>query len=272
LIKHELTLEVAESAIIETRANQPAQLGTAWIVLPAYNEQDGLPSLLNKMRDTFSLLRRPYRVVLVDDASTDDTANIGSRATFEMPLELVQHEVNQGLSGALKSGLETALELGEPGDVIITMDADDTHSPGTIATLLQKIADGYDVAIASRYQIGSRVVGVPFNRVLMTSAARWMFKMLMPIAGVRDYTCGFRAYRYEALKQARDFYGSNFVSEKGFSCMVDVLLKMRRFHFVMGEVPFLLRYDQKQGKSKMQVARTARKTILLLLKRRLGGY
>jgi dolichol-phosphate mannosyltransferase len=189
-----------------------------------------------------------------------------------MPLELAHHKVNQGLSGALRTGFSTALKLAEAGDVIVTMDADDTHSPGTIPSLLQTIADGYDVVIASRYQVGSRVVGVPVNRLILTSLARWLFKLIMPIPGVRDYTCGYRAYRYEALKKASDYYGQDFVSEQGFSSMVDVLLKMRRFGFVMGEVPFLLRYDQKQGKSKMQVSRTARKTIMLLLKRRFGGY
>ena len=152
------------------------------------------------------------------------------------------------------------------------MDADDTHMPATINCLLLKIEEGYDVVIASRYQPGSRVEGVPFTRLLMTEAARYLFRMIMPIKGVRDYTCGFRAYRYSVLREGFDHYGKDFVSETGFSCMVDVLLKLRRFGFIMGEVPMLLRYDQKHGPSKMKVGMTAFKTLRLLIKRRLGGY
>ena len=54
--------------------------------------------------------------------------------------------------------------------------------------------------------------------------------------------------------------------------MADVLLKMRKFKYVFGEIPFLLRYDQKQGVSKMDVSRTVSMTLKLLLKRRFGGY
>jgi dolichol-phosphate mannosyltransferase len=99
-----------------------------------------------------------------------------------------------------------------------------------------------------------------------------LFKTIMPIEGVRDYTCGYRAYRTSVLRDAMKFYGDEFVSEMGFSCMADVLLKMRRFNFVFGEVPLLLRYDQKQGGSKMAVAKTVWLSLKLLLKRRFGGY
>ena len=108
-------------------------------------------------------------------------------------------------------------------------------------------------------------------RLAMTWFAKWLFKVAAPIPGVWDYTCGFRAYRFSALAKAATYYGSSFVSEKGFSCMVDVLLKMRRFQFVMGEVPMLLRYDVKDGPSKMRVAKTAVQTLKLLVRRRLHG-
>jgi len=247
-------------------------LGRVIVVLPAYNEEQGLPSLLAKIQRTCLALPRKYEVLLVDDASTDGTSHVGKEAALEMPLTVLQHEKNQGLAGAIRTGLTEAVKRSSPGDVIITMDSDDTHEPGTINRLLQMIEDGYDVAIASRYQEGSRVMGVPAHRLLMTWFARRLFKVLMPIEGVRDYTCGYRAYRHAPLAKTMEFYGPHFVSEKGFSCMVDVLLKMRRFGFAMGEVPMLLRYDQKQGPSKMQVSRTVWQTMTLLLKRRFGGY
>jgi dolichol-phosphate mannosyltransferase len=239
-----------------------------WIVLPAYNEEQGLGELLQKIRRQFESPAINYEVIVVDDASQDRTGEIASQHSFHMPLRLKPHSRNQGLAGALRTGLNEALAQGRPGDVIITLDADNTQQPGTMSRLLQMISDGYDVVIASRFQPGSRVLGVPANRRLMTWCARQLFRTLLPIPGVRDYTSGYRAYRYTALREAADAYGEQFVSEKGFSCMVDVLLKMRHFGTVFGEVPMLLRYDQKQGASKMNVRRTATQTIRLLLRRR----
>lgn len=255
-----------------TACQSPSDAFTTFVMLPAYNEADGLPSLLNKIKQVFAANGLPYHVIVVDDASSDDTSEVAITASSEIPLTLVRHLENQNLPGALRSGMTKAIQLGKTGDIIVTMDGDDTHPPGSINCLLQKISEGYDVVTASRYQIGSRVMGVPFVRVLMTWGARMLFRVAMPIPGVRDYTCGYRAYRFDVLRDAMDHYGDQFVSEKGFSCMADVLLKMRRFKYVFGEVPLLLRYDQKQGVSKMAVGSTVWLTLKLLLKRRFSGY
>ena len=247
-------------------------VGKVFVVLPAYNEEGGLPDLLSAIEQVFAINGREYHIIVVDDASTDSTAEIAREAAVELPLTLVQHKINQNLPGALRTGFETAIKFAEEHDVIITMDGDNTHPPAIMNLLLQKIAEGYDIMIASRFQPGSRVCGVPSSRVLTAFGARMLFKIIMPIPAVRDYTCGYRAYRANVLRDSMKYYGDQWVTEKGFSCMVDVLLKMRRFNYVMGEVPMLLRYDQKEGASKMKVLQTIGQTIKLLLKRRFGGY
>ena len=217
-------------------------VGKVFVVLPAYNEEGGLPDLLSAIEQVFAINGREYHIIVVDDASTDSTAEIAREAAVELPLTLVQHKINQNLPGALRTGFETAIKFAEEHDVIITMDGDNTHPPAIMNLLLQKIAEGYDVMIASRFQPGSRVCGVPSSRVLTAFGARMLFKIIMPIPAVRDYTCGYRAYRANVLRDSMKYYGDQWVTEKGFSCMVDVLLKMRRFNYVMGEVPMLLRY------------------------------
>ncbi|MEM9412313.1 MAG: glycosyltransferase [Planctomycetota bacterium] len=265
---------VIQQTQVETSPPPKIETGRRKIIvaLPAFNEGLRLGKLLEKISHTFDANRLNYEIIVVDDGSSDDTAEIAQSAGKEIPVTLVKHVQNQGLSGALNTCLRTALNSSTTGDIIITMDADDTHPPKIIDRLVTAIDEGMDVAIASRYQPGSRVVGVPWNRVLLTQVASYMFRTLMPIPGVRDYTCGYRAYKHNILKQAINFYGDQFVSEKGFSCMVDVLLKMRRFEFVMGEVPFILRYDMKEGESKMPVGNTVVKTLKLFAKRRFGGY
>ena len=248
------------------------RVGKVYVVLPAYNEEGGLPDLLHAIEQVFAINGREYHIIVVDDASTDSTAEIAREAAAELPLTLVQHKTNQNLPGALRTGFQTAIKFAEDHDVIITMDGDNTHPPAIMNLLLQKIAEGYDVMIASRFQPGSRVCGVPFNRVFTAFGARMLFKVIMPIPSVRDYTCGYRAYRADVLRNSMDYYGDQWVSEQGFSCMADVLLKMRRFKYVIGEVPMLLRYDQKEGGSKMKVFQTISQTLTLLLRRRFSGY
>ena len=95
---------------------------------------------------------------------------------------------------------------------------------------------------------------------------------MFPIKGVRDYTCGFRAYRASLLKKAFSVYGDKFVEYKGFQCMADILLKLSRMDAIMSEVPMILRYDLKGGETKMRVSTTVLNTIKLLFKRRLEGW
>jgi dolichol-phosphate mannosyltransferase len=150
------------------------------------------------------------------------------------------------------------------------MDADDTHTPGLILRMVRHITEGCDVVIASRYQPGSRTIGVPWSRRLLSYGASILFRVVFPTPGVRDYTCGYRAYRADAIQDAVSHYGQDFLNQDGFQCMVDILLKLRTRHLIFGEVPFILRYDQKEGGTKMRVWRTVRQTLSLLVARRLG--
>lgn len=265
----QLAINTSTSPLTTSELEAPRTASKVFVVLPAYNEEVAIGRLLQKIRSSFA---DPdgYEVIVVDDASTDDTRFIATEASLAMPVHVVSHETNQGLSGAIKSGLEAAMEIAQEGDVIVSMDADDTHNPNGITAMLKMIDDGCDIVIASRYQKGSQTIGVPKNRLLMTFFARWLFKCILPIKGVRDYTCGYRAYRFSALDKAMNHHKENFFTEKGFSCMVDILLKMRQFDFVIGEVPMVLRYDNKPTESKMDVVSTAQKTIKLLVRRRLG--
>ena len=244
---------------------------TVRIVLPAYNEADNLPALLRALRETMEDNRIAYEVIVVDDGSRDRTAAVVDEWKAELPVSLVRHEINQGLGATIRDGLQAALERSGARDVVVTMDADDTHMPGLIVQMVRMIGEGYDVVIASRYRAESRVYGVPLMRRVMSRAASLLMRVVFPIRGVRDFTCGYRAYRADVLQRAVDRYHGEFVNQDGFQCMVDILLKLRPMQLIFGEVPLLLRYDRKGGQSKMNVGQTARNTLLLLLRRRLGA-
>ncbi len=126
------------------------------------------------------------------------------------------------------------------------------------------------MVIASRFRSGARIVGVPLYRRVVSRGGSWIFRVLFPTPNVRDFTSGYRAYRAPLLKRAFDTYGEQFVAESGFSCMVDILLKLRALDAIMTELPLVLRYDFKYGISKMMVLGTIGDTLRLALKRRFG--
>lgn len=235
-----------------------------FVTLPAYNEQEALPELLERIGEGFANSAMPYEVIVVDDGSQDATAQIVAQMSFQMPIHLVQHEVNQGLGATIRDGLKEALDRAGERDIIVTMDADNTHPPGLIDRMVGLIHEGCDVVIASRFQSGSRVIGVPIERHFLSIGARALFTIIAPTRGVRDYTSGYRAYKTEVIRRGFAEHGDQFVGERGFSCMADVLLKLRNQGVLFGEAPLRLRYDQKGGDSKMQVMKTVWLTLKLL--------
>src|SRR5690349_21350670 len=198
--------------------------------LPAYNEAEALPRLLQRMRETQPQLSEPLRVVVVDDGSKDDTAAAAERCNSDaLQVEVVRHDRNRGLHGALDTGFRAAIERAQPQDWILTMDADDTHPPDLIVPMLAKArATGATVVIASRFQPGAEWFGLSWDRVLFSKTVSWMFRIAWPMRNVRDYTCGYRLYRADLLKRAYEKWGDGFVNEPSFACMPDVLWKVSR--------------------------------------------
>jgi dolichol-phosphate mannosyltransferase len=149
------------------------------------------------------------------------------------------------------------------------MDADNSHMPGQILQMTRNIREGRDVVIASRFRPGAVVLGVPLYRRCLSLGVLAVSRICFPIRGVRDYSCGYRAYRADLLKQAITAYGENFFQrEGGFACMIGVLLRLKKLGAVFGEIPIVLRYDQKQGLSKMKIASTVYHTLRVLLRER----
>ncbi len=233
-------------------------------VLPAYNEEPCLETLVGRIRTAMEQNDQRYQIVLVNDGSTDGTAQVAARLSQATPLTCVSHTTNRGLGVALRTGLTQALSVSAPESVIITMDADDTHDPAATPRLAQCIQDGYDIAIASRYGRGGGEIGVIWSRTLCSRVVCILLETIFPISGVQDYTSGYRMYRAEIVSRGFAKWGDQFVSEAGFTCMAEVLLKLRRLGARISEVPVPLRYDRKQGPSKMRVVETILSYLVLI--------
>ena len=230
-------------------------------VLPAYNEEANLVGLLKSIDQAMAAEQLPWRVIAVNDGSKDRTGEILAQFQSSAPLTVFDHSVNQGLGPTIRDGLRLAADSMDDRDIVITMDADGTHSPGLVPRMVSLIHEGLDIVIASRYRSGARVVGLSGLRTLMSNGASWIFRLALPIRGVRDYTCGFRAYSGASLKKVHRLYGDKLVEMSGFHCMADILIKCGQAGLTCAEVPMILRYDLKGGASKMPVWKTVGQTL-----------
>jgi dolichol-phosphate mannosyltransferase len=241
------------------------------LVLPAYNEAPNIAGLLARIRCSLNRAQLEYKIILIDDCSTDETAALIQQHGESGELISSRHDVNQGLGTTLRDGLLMALSLSSESDIIVTMDADGTHDPALVPRMVNSIALGNDVVIASRFRPGSMVRGVPVVRKVLSVAASCLFRILFPVEGIRDYTSGFRAYRVAALQRALQLYETDgLFSQRGFQCMVDILLKLRSLQLRFSEVPLVLRYDLKGGASKMRVGRTIVDTLVVAARHKSG--
>jgi dolichol-phosphate mannosyltransferase len=237
--------------------------------LPAYNEEESLAPLLDK----FAELELPdgwhLRMLLIDDGSKDRTVEIAEGYKDRLKLEVVQHEVNRGLGAAIRTGINEALVRAEnpDEDIVVCMDADNTHHPKYILNMIPELDAGADLVIASRYQPGSEEIGVPGIRRVYSRGARLLFWMLLRLPGVRDYTCGYRAYRVNMLQKGIDAWGDRLIEGEGFACTDELLVKLAKLKLkpTIKEIPFSLRYDLKQGGSKLPLFKTILGTLHLCI-------
>lgn len=231
-----------------------------WAVLPAYNEERSLPPLLDRyvaLSAALDARGKSLHVIVVDDGSTDATIARAEAFAPRLRIEVIPHEVNRNLGAALRTGLTAAIARAADGDVISTMDADNTHDPSILVDMWSRLdAERADIVIASRYAPGGREVGLTRLRQFLSRGASFMMSLVAPVSGARDYTCGFRLYRAAMLRRAHGVWGERLIEEAGFTCMAEVLLKLGRGGARVTEAPLVLRYDLKEGASKMKVMRT----------------
>lgn len=242
------------------------------VLLCAWNEAASIRRLLARLAAVMAETG-PHAVVLVDDGSRDGTAAHARDEAHArgLPLVVLTHPENRGLGAALATGFAWAAERLAPGDVLVTMDADNTHPPELLPALLAPLAAGSDVAIASRYRPGAQQQGVPVHRRWLSVGVRRLVEGLAPVPGVRDYTCGYRAYRVEILRRARAQGSWPLSSEPGFAAMLDVLLALGALGARVEEVPLALHYEERGDGSKMRVATTVARTLRVVARHRGGA-
>jgi len=231
-----------------------------YICIPARDEARTLGVLLWKIRGVFKEFERDYRVLVLNDASTDDTADVLTKYQQVLPLDIHHSDTPLGHGQALDRLVRAAVaDASYPKrDVVVTLQGDFTEGPEHVVTMVKAIEGGADLVTGAVSDAGE-----PPRRVRM---ARWAATRLLRDTALRaevsDPACGLRAYRVVVLKKAlREMDESPLSLGDGFAANVEMLRLISPHARRIQEVPVALRYDLRRRPSRMKLLKTIRELL-----------
>jgi glycosyltransferase involved in cell wall biosynthesis len=214
--------------------------GSLSIIIPAKNEMASIGQVVAKARQNFA----EAEIIVVDDGSTDDTGRIAESAGARV----VRHPESLGNGAAVKSGARAAR-----GEILAFMDADGQHDATEFVRLLEKLADGYHMAIGARNSNSHASVGRLFANGLYNR-----FASLVSSRQIPDLTSGFRVVRADYFRQFL------YLLPNGFSYPTTITMAFLRSGYPVAFVPVNAR--QRTGKSHIRPVRDGVRFLAIIFK------
>jgi dolichol-phosphate mannosyltransferase len=216
------------------------------VVIPTYNEVKNLSALTAEL---FALEMDGLDILVVDDDSPDGTGRLADELAqlYDGRFHVIHRTDQRGLGLAYRAGFRFALDAG--ADFIIQMDADFSHSPTYIPQFVEKIQEGYDVVIGSRYVLGGELDEKwSFGRYLLSWWANSIYARPILRLKVKDATAGFKCWRRSALLDLN----LDSIRSNGYVFQVEMAYVCQRLGYRVLEIPIYFE-DRRIGKSKMSV-------------------
>jgi Glycosyltransferases involved in cell wall biogenesis len=209
------------------------------VIIPTYNEADNVLKIIPEVLAQ----DEGFHVLVVDDNSPDGTANLVKEMQKNNPrIHLLERPSKRGLGTAYVAGFKYALS--HEFDFAFEMDADFSHDPKSLLTLLAKTEE-CDLVIGSRYISGVNVVNWPMSRLILSYAAN-MYTRFVTGLPVRDATAGFKCYRRAVLES----FDLDTITSNGYSFQIETNFMAWKKGFRVCEVPIVF-VDRRAGVSKM---------------------
>ena len=220
-----------------------------YVCVPVHNEARTAGLVLWKVRQVFTTFPREYQLLVLDDASTDDTAEVLRSYAKVLPLSIVTHRERRGYAQSLEELLRLALQQTDrpKRDCAITLHADFIHSPDSMEELVKHLESGADLVVAELLEErgGGRV-----SRGLRL-ARRWTPRLLR-VAGLRDSVSGYMALRLIVLRQALRRDAARFLETDGWCASAELVARLAPYARRVDAVPTAARYDLVQRPSRVR--------------------
>lgn len=227
-------------------------------VVPVYNEEGSIRNVIDTIYDFEKKGITILRTIIIDDGSTDRTSQILKELkNIYSSIEIITHSGNMGIAQVFESGLTESVRIAKDEDIIIMLEGDNTNEPEAIPRMLDKIREGYDIVVASRFAKGGGFKGFPLMRNLISFFGNLLLRNAFRIDNVSDYTVFCRTYRAEILKKFLERYKNKLFETEGFTVNTELLVKTSEFTDKITEVPHFYNYTRKIDYSKFKVIRTA---------------
>ena len=213
------------------------------VIVPTYNERENLPLIVARVRAAVPAAH----VLVADDASPDGTGQVADHLAADDPhLHVLHRPGKAGLGAAYLDGFGWGTAHGF--DVLVEMDADGSHQPEQLASLLERIEAGADVVLGSRWVPGGSVRNWPRHREVLSRGGNLYTRLALGIA-LKDATGGYRAFRTTALAKI----GLDGVESQGYCFQVDLAWRAVQAGLRVEEVPITF-VEREIGASKMSQA------------------
>lgn len=236
------------------------------IVIPTYNEEGNIERLIEILeKDVFPLVKNHKMSILVaDDSSPDKTEEIVRSYMQKYDNIALSIGKKEGLGAAYLRGMNFAVEK-MSADIMFEMDADLFHDPFKIPVFLEKIDQGFDFVVGTRYsQGGSIPKDWGLHRKIMSVYGNMFIRLLFGRKEIHDWTGGYRAIKREVFLAER----AKLDQFTGYTFQVGFLYNAVTDGFRIAEVPFAAK-DRTKGKSKIPGIETIIKTLVFVIKVRL---
>ncbi len=240
------------------------------IILCAYNEEQNIRKLLTDLTQQLELLQREFEIIFCLDGSKDNSEAIISDFSKDFKINILPKENKRGLGLAYKKIFLHVLKNSNEEDLIISLDADNTHNPHQIPEMIKYFeSKSLDFLIASRFFEKSLISSFPFYRKMISKSTSLILQFLFGaknIAGknILDYTSGYRIYRAKLLTKLQEKYQNNFITEPEFTYTCELLIKISKLSMRLDEVSILYDYNKKIGVSKMRIIQNSYRLFLMI--------
>ncbi len=218
------------------------------VIIPTYNEKENIEKLIPILEEEIfpRIKNHDLHILVVDDNSPDGTAEAVKNLSKKWSNIKLNEGKKEGLGAAYIRGMNYAVEEMD-ADVVFEFDADLSHDPTKIPVFMERIDEGNDMVIGTRYsQGGSIPKNWGMNRKLFSRVGNLTAKMILMRFWIHDWTGGFRALKKEVFLKERD----QLKKFTGYTFQIAFLHKAVRDGFKIAEVPFDFK-DRTHGKSKI---------------------